>query len=326
MYYVVKKIKERYYLYRQRSFRLQGKVCTESWYIGPVAGPGGNGSGNRKDKNRSRKPETGRGSTGLCVRIDAERIRLGTDSMQKEYLRTAAAVAKAGVRPDQLPAVRVRYGARVGYRKRGDGYDVTMPRFGRVNKHEVWSNYRKALAAAHLDALERHQPAQAAELAERFGASMAATRKAVSSYIRNSTDRNRQAKALALLWFGTANRLKRIPPQAVGLTEYGRIRDWREDFISVYAHARKCGMRLAVQQAQGSLVIAQADLRRELEQVRAELHAIRTMAEAAIQPVSYALLDPSAFSIAEARANVPHPFRPAAEYETALQEIGRAHV
>ncbi|MDZ7712876.1 MAG: methyltransferase domain-containing protein [Rhodovibrio sp.] len=42
---------------------------------------------------------------------------------------------------------------------------------------------------------------------------------------------------------------------------------------------------------------------------------------AAIQPVAYALLDPSAFSIAEARANLPHPFHPAEEYEVALQGL-----
>ena len=42
---------------------------------------------------------------------------------------------------------------------------------------------------------------------------------------------------------------------------------------------------------------------------------------AAIQPVAYSLLDPSAFSIAEARANLPHPFQPAGEYEVALQDL-----
>ena len=42
---------------------------------------------------------------------------------------------------------------------------------------------------------------------------------------------------------------------------------------------------------------------------------------AAIQPVAYALLDPSAFSIAEARGNLPHPFRPAEEYQVALQDL-----
>ncbi len=45
------------------------------------------------------------------------------------------------------------------------------------------------------------------------------------------------------------------------------------------------------------------------------------LAEAAIRPVETALLDPSAFSIAEARAALRAPFRPAAEFETTLQDF-----
>lgn len=45
------------------------------------------------------------------------------------------------------------------------------------------------------------------------------------------------------------------------------------------------------------------------------------LADTSIHPVETALLDPSAFSIAEARAALPHPFRPAAELETTLQDL-----
>ena len=45
------------------------------------------------------------------------------------------------------------------------------------------------------------------------------------------------------------------------------------------------------------------------------------VAEAEIQPVAYSLLDPSAFSIQEARANLPRPFQADGEYETALQDL-----
>ncbi|WP_200340728.1 class I SAM-dependent methyltransferase [Rhodovibrio sodomensis] len=43
--------------------------------------------------------------------------------------------------------------------------------------------------------------------------------------------------------------------------------------------------------------------------------------DAAIQPVAYSLLDPSAFSIQEARAALPHPFTADRTYETALQQL-----
>jgi len=45
------------------------------------------------------------------------------------------------------------------------------------------------------------------------------------------------------------------------------------------------------------------------------------LGQAHIHPVETALLDPSAFSLAEARAALPAPFRAAAEHETTLQEF-----
>ncbi|CAN0597765.1 unnamed protein product, partial [Laminaria digitata] len=45
------------------------------------------------------------------------------------------------------------------------------------------------------------------------------------------------------------------------------------------------------------------------------------VADAAIQPVDYALLDPSAFSTAEARQALTTPFTAGAEYETTLQDL-----
>jgi len=45
------------------------------------------------------------------------------------------------------------------------------------------------------------------------------------------------------------------------------------------------------------------------------------VAEAAISPVAYSLLDPAPFSIAEARAALPRPFQAGAEYPTTLQDL-----
>ncbi|MFN2288675.1 MAG: class I SAM-dependent methyltransferase [Chromatocurvus sp.] len=45
------------------------------------------------------------------------------------------------------------------------------------------------------------------------------------------------------------------------------------------------------------------------------------VAEAGLRPIATDLLDPSAFSIAEARAALPAPFVPAAEHETTLQDF-----
>lgn len=45
------------------------------------------------------------------------------------------------------------------------------------------------------------------------------------------------------------------------------------------------------------------------------------VADVGLQPIATDLLDPAAFSIAEARAALPAPFMPAAEHETTLQDF-----
>ena len=52
------------------------------------------------------------------------------------------------------------------------------------------------------------------------------------------------------------------------------------------------------------------------------LIAYANIADASIQAIDYALLDPSGFSISEARGALKLPFRAAAEYQIKLQELG----
>lgn len=87
-----------------------------------------------------------------------------------------------------------------------------------------------------------------------------------------------------------------------------QARDWRALFEQAQARAGDRSLRL-LDVACGSGKFPNALVR----------HA--GLAAAAIRPVETALLDPSAFSIAEARAALPPPFRPAAEYETTLQDF-----
>lgn len=84
--------------------------------------------------------------------------------------------------------------------------------------------------------------------------------------------------------------------------------DWRGIFATAQAQAGDRALRL-LDVACGSGKFPNALAR----------HA--GLAEAGIQPVETALLDPSAFSLAEARAALPAPFVAAAEHETTLQDF-----
>jgi len=87
-----------------------------------------------------------------------------------------------------------------------------------------------------------------------------------------------------------------------------QARDWRALFDAAQARAGARSLRL-LDVACGSGKFPNALVR----------HA--GLADAAIRPVHTALLDPSAFSIAEARAALPAPFVPADECETTLQDF-----
>ena len=85
-------------------------------------------------------------------------------------------------------------------------------------------------------------------------------------------------------------------------------RDWKAFFETEQARVGERGLRL-LDVACGSGKFPNALAR----------HA--GLAETRIRPIDTALLDPSAFSIAEARAALPAPFRPGAELEITLQEL-----
>lgn len=85
-------------------------------------------------------------------------------------------------------------------------------------------------------------------------------------------------------------------------------RDWRSLFQEAQTRAEGRALRL-LDVACGSGKFPNALAR----------HA--GLSKSDIQPIETALLDPSAFSIAEARAALPKPFVAAAEYETTLQDF-----
>lgn len=85
-------------------------------------------------------------------------------------------------------------------------------------------------------------------------------------------------------------------------------RDWRVLFEAAQARVGDRAVRLLdVACGSGKFPVALAR------------HA--ALAEAAIRPVATDLLDPSAFSLAEARAALPVPFSAAGEHETTLQDF-----
>lgn len=75
------------------------------------------------------------------------------------------------------------------------------------------------------------------------------------------------------------------------------------------------------QEAVGSRCLRLLDVACGSGKFPAALTSHANVANAAIKPVDYALLDPSSFSISEARQALTSPFRAGAEYEMTLQDL-----
>ena len=200
-YTCVKKINGHRYLYRQRTWREQGKVKCESIYLGPVNGSE-RGAGVPKTISTNenvilirRKPEAplrggvipvqGAETTGFMPITDKTekpppeipkptfryqrylkaREDLSEWSLEREHHRVEARMRASGVDPQKLRAIRLWKGREVKRRKSLFGYFVTIPMKG----HKI--AFRRAVREAHasrwLDGLQKQNKALYRELKRR---------------------------------------------------------------------------------------------------------------------------------------------------------------
>ncbi len=202
-YTCVKKINGHKYLYRQRTWREQGKVKCESIYLGPVSGDGrGQGVGvsktissNEKVTPIKRRPDAllrngvisikGSETTGsVPIKDKTEKPKpeilkptfryqrylkaredLSEWSLEREHHRVEARMRASGVDPQKLRAIRLWKGREVKRRKSLFGYFVTIPMKG--HKVAFRRTVREAHASRWLDGLQKQNKALYKELKRR---------------------------------------------------------------------------------------------------------------------------------------------------------------
>lgn len=287
-YRVVKRIKGIPYLYEQESFRIGGRVHTQCRSLGAVSGvsgasvghaparsggiigTGGSGGGSTPSPSEPPpKPEEPTPHPQLNIKIDPAKLHISETALRKEHEQAISRLRKIGIDPAGFPGITVRYGKAVGHHRKtlsGRSYVVTVPRWEKGNREKLRAEYRKGLGRATLDVVAQKRPDLMDTITRRFDASYRATQDALSRYIKATNDRNKRFKAIALKYFGMANPIYHVPPETVGLTEYGLRRDWRDEFASLYAHAQRKGYRRSIQDAQTELAKAQAEEKKAIEE------------------------------------------------------------
>ncbi len=244
-YRIIKWVKGRPYLYEQSSFRVGGKVRTESRYMGAasnadvaavrtrqetrraVAELTGGGNDKPADQTTPSPPEadplpatqtqpicrravitTMENARPLTIKADLSALRIAEKPLQTWYGTAQASLARQGINLSAMPPVTVRHGLYAGFHKAwfGRGYVVTLPRGKKGNRTTVRTAFSKAVAAAALDAVQAQQPDLFSQLSLQFNETHRATTLAVIQYVANTRDRWKWAIVM------TAWTWNRVPP------------------------------------------------------------------------------------------------------------------
>ena len=248
MYYVVKKINGLQYVYRQRTYRDNGQVKTDSQYVGTA--------GNIESvagyfAPYATKPPTR--TPDLDIRIDTDRLYINPESLQKDFNTTVTRLEQRGINPNCFPPVAIRYGSKVEVKEKFGQYVVNTTRW-KGNREKLRFAYRKALAMATLDAIRTDKPEMYANIRYHFDKTYQVTHNLLNQYLLFGEGKNIFFKRLALKWFRELHPPHQaMKPQTLGLSEFGRRKDWTDEFCSLYAEVHQRGIEPCLEETSAKL-------------------------------------------------------------------------
>ena len=222
-YTVTKKIKGRPYLYRQRTYRVGGKVHTESHYIGAGDAAGGSrGGSSREDAGNDtqedpREPHGGddagtiepkEGVPAPAEPVQTLRIRSGvwktnisTQALLEEERQITKRMAAMGIDVTNMDPVIVATSGSVRRRRSliTRRYIVTMPRRG-GNRTKFKQEYRRTLADRWIREVRKNDPFAYEHLRAEMDAGYRASKHALTRYLLNTNAKGKWTLTLQMMW------------------------------------------------------------------------------------------------------------------------------
>lgn len=246
-YQVIKTVKGRKYRYRQRSFRVNGKVRTESKYLGPVEEAVSTKADERSEANIEpadsavANPSENYKPTLHIQKAVQHRSDICEWALRREEEAVVKRMKAFGLPIDDLKPIRVWEGRRVKRKNKRSGYFVIAARGGQRNAFK--REYRRALADRWLLQLERYDPVCFNHMACSMNRHHRDARSALTQMILNS---GTPKKFIGVLWFLWSGRLpadlkKTIKPQKIGLVDHDGG-GWREEAVKVTAEVIQRGV------------------------------------------------------------------------------------
>ena len=296
-YLVIKKVKGHSYLYRQKSYRVGGKVKTISEYVGPVSGVGGSGALTAAAKSAVEKrleaairpqertvADPGGDGAAAVAKDDPEdsadggvittkqppRFRCTIDlagrvsetRLERESIDFLERMTKRGIDARDVPPLHIKRGRKLGHALRGGTMTVTVPRGDGANRNEIRKEVYRAQAQGMLGAIARAKPERFLELSLQFDESFRKTNEMLWDWVRHTRAKSKFAKYLCLRWWGNVAQLERaLPGQEagkIGLTDLSRRGGWEEEVAGVYAAMQMRGRAAFFKEQEKEIRMAQA--------------------------------------------------------------------
>ena len=224
---VIKKVKGKRYLYRQRSYREGGKVRTQSVYLGPVDESSSAQKGSVSSQSRPSQedlklhlPEPGtldipwdRKKADLTLQNN---VTLTTDAravmgltfvsrvaLHREYKRVEAQLQRFEVDTKDFGRIEINTAKTSTFKARRAGFSVSIPEIGQPRRRTLCKkNYRLALAHSFLDQIERQRPVFFDAVRTQLDRSYFATKWLVTRELLKSNEKHKVAWTLMFLWSG----------------------------------------------------------------------------------------------------------------------------
>ncbi|MES9898573.1 MAG: hypothetical protein ABW148_06070 [Sedimenticola sp.] len=284
---MIKTIKDRQYLYEQTSYRVGGKVKTESRYIGavnPETGGLNMAQGVQEqeaittydmDKIIQETGQPGRDQTTeskpenipltLQITADLKRHKISQASALSQYTRFTNFIKERGINPDHIPGLSVVRGSPVSIKKGGIGkaYKVTVPRGqSKGVRADFWRDFRKAQAYTYLDALEQTDPNYFEGLKGNLEQSYKKQNRAIATYIIR-TNRKEVFKIGLTLHFLYSKMVsawsqRHLKAELIGLSDFTDRNTWRDDAAALMGDIQRDGWGACYQKYQVELQQTQA--------------------------------------------------------------------
>jgi hypothetical protein len=179
-------------------------------------------------------------------------------ALKREQDALFSNLSRAGIDASKFPKITLKKdGYTGGYQKNFvfSGYTVFLPVGKPRGQNKFRRSYRKALAKASLELLEKENQKQFKQFKKSFLNSYSITQKKLRNYIQSSGDKNRDAKTSMVSGAFSSGHLPKLFKSKLKFSNLGLFddeprADWKDDFAATFAEVIRKGSSQAYKNRQ----------------------------------------------------------------------------